>query len=401
LEGAKPFLIGINYWPGETAMYWWRKFDSTIVKRDFSLLAEYRFDPVRIFLLWEDFQPEEKRISVNALENLVWVADMAHDLRLHVLPVFFCGHMSGVNWLPAWMIEPGRGDEGFPIFSEGKIRRGRIRNIYSDREVRKAQKFLIHETTGALQGHPAIWGWDLGNKPSRLSIPPSRDFAGAWAEEMVTELHRWDSLLPVTVGIDQEDLEVGRIPGPKEAAQYCEILSIHAHPGYARWADSRLDPKALFFLCLLARWLGGREVLLEGLGVAANPSSYPLTALEREKLGNSPLVTEDQAAEFIQKALDLLRRKGIIGALARCFSDYNQILWGEPPLDQRIDERFSGLFRWDKTPKIAAELIRQYPRQIESKEISWDWVDITPEEYQGNPSVHLPRLYRNFQDRFR
>jgi len=202
------------------------------------------------------------------------------------------------------------------------------------------------------------------------------------------------------VGIDQEDLEVGRIPGPKELAPYCEILSIHAHPGYARWADNHLDHKALLFLCLLARWLGEREVLLEGLGVATHPSSSALAPVEREKLGNSSLVTEDEAGAFTQRALDLLRRKGIIGALARSFSDYNPTLWSDPSLDLGIDERFSGFFRWDKTPKAAAELIRQYPRQIDSKEISWDWVDITPEEYQKNPSGHLPRLYRNFQDRF-
>ncbi len=393
-------MIGINYWPGETAMHWWEKFDSSIVKRDFSLLAEYRFDPVRIFLLWEDFQPEAKRISMNALENLVRVADIAHDLRIQLLPTFFCGHMSGVNWLPAWMIEPGGGDEMFPIFSDGKIRRGKIRNIYSDREVRKAQKLLIHETTGALQAHPAIWGWDLGNKPSNLSIPPSKDFARAWIEEMVTELQRRDSPLPITVGIDQKDLEEGRVPGPKEVAPYCEILSIHARPGYAKWANGPLDEKALLFLCLLTRWLGGKEVLLEGFGVATKPPSYALTGLEREKFGISPLVTEDEAGAFFQKALDLLRRNGIIGALAWGFSDYDPSLWDEPPLDQKIHERFSGLFRWDKTPKIAAKLIQQYPRQIDSKEISWDWVDITSEEYQETPFRHLPRLYRNFQSRF-
>ncbi len=44
LEREKSFSIGINYWPGETAMYWWERFDSSIARRDFSRLAEFRFD---------------------------------------------------------------------------------------------------------------------------------------------------------------------------------------------------------------------------------------------------------------------------------------------------------------------------------------------------------------------
>lgn len=48
-------------------------------------------------MLWEDFQPEINRVSVKTLEGLVRFADLAHDRRIKILPVFFCGHMNGVN----------------------------------------------------------------------------------------------------------------------------------------------------------------------------------------------------------------------------------------------------------------------------------------------------------------
>jgi endo-1,4-beta-mannosidase len=237
--------LGANYWPAEKGIYWWREFEVPPLHRDFSLAAEYGLDLIRIFLLWEDFQPEINRVSVPALKDLVRVADLAQDHRIKILPTFFCGHVTGINWLPPWMVERGKGEGRYPLFSMGKMRRGKARNLYSDREVWKAQKLLIHETTDALQDHPAVWGWDLGNQTSNLVNPPSRDSARAWFEEMVTELRRWDSSLPITWGMDQSDLEKARVPGPQDLVPYCDFISLQLHPGQAEWADGLMDERPL------------------------------------------------------------------------------------------------------------------------------------------------------------
>ncbi len=46
-------LVGANYWPSAKGVYWWKEFEIATLKRDFSLAAEYRFDLLRIFLLWD------------------------------------------------------------------------------------------------------------------------------------------------------------------------------------------------------------------------------------------------------------------------------------------------------------------------------------------------------------
>jgi hypothetical protein len=399
-DGGDRMILGANYWPAGKGVYWWREFELSTVKRDFSLAAEYGFDLIRIFLLWEDFQPEINRVSVKTLGGLVRVADLAQERRIKILPVFFCGHMRGVNWLPSWMVEKGKGEGKYTVFSMGKIRKGRVRNMYSDREVWKAQKLLIHETTDALQGHPAVWGWDLGNQPSNLVNPPSRDSARAWFEEMVTELRRWNSSHPITWGMDESDLEEGRIPGPKELAPYCDFISIQMHHGQAKWADGPMDEKAPLFLCLIARWLGGKGALVGDLGVPTEPHLPDLTEGDRKKLGGAGLVKEVEAETFFEKSLDLLKSHGIKGALARSFSDYDSSLWDRPPLDERVGERFCGLFRWNGSAKPAARLFRDYPRERTPREVSWDWVDIRPEEYGEDPGGQLARLYLRFKDRF-
>ena len=396
----KLLVIGSNYWPREKAMHWWGEFELSPVKRDFSLMAEYGLELIRVFLLWEDFQPEVNRISVRALEDLVRVADLANDHRMKILPAFFCGHMCGVNWLPPWMLEAGKKEGMAPAFSAGGIRKARVRNMYSDREVWKAQKVLIHETTNALHDHPAVWGWDLGHKPSCLGNPPSRDSARAWLEEMSTELKRWNSSIPLTMGIGQEDLEEARIPGPRDLAPYIDFLLIHVDPGKAKWAEGLMDEKAPLFLGFMAQWLGGKEVLVGDLGVPTEPLLPSLTPSDRRRLGGTRLVQESQAEAFYQQSLDLLKRYGIRGALGRSVGDYDSSLWDKPPFDHQVAERFCGLFRKDGSAKPAARLLKDYPRKWTPGEISRDWVDIRPEEYYENSRAQLTRLYQRFKDRF-
>ena len=52
-----PFILGVNYWPRRKAMGWWKNFEAGEVHADFALIAELGMKVVRIFLLWEDFQP--------------------------------------------------------------------------------------------------------------------------------------------------------------------------------------------------------------------------------------------------------------------------------------------------------------------------------------------------------
>ena len=99
------FAVGINYWPARKAMYWWKAFDVAEVERDFTVLNSYGVQQVRIFLTWEDFQPRPDRIHGPSLDNLLITADLAQTHDLCLLPTFFCGHMSGVTWIPDWAFE--------------------------------------------------------------------------------------------------------------------------------------------------------------------------------------------------------------------------------------------------------------------------------------------------------
>ena len=106
--------VGINYWPARTGMRWWREFRADEFARDARKIAESGATSVRVFLLWEDFQPRPDRISDEALGHLVTVAGIADANGLSLIPTLFTGHMSGANWIPRWATETGEPGR-FPI----------------------------------------------------------------------------------------------------------------------------------------------------------------------------------------------------------------------------------------------------------------------------------------------
>ena len=57
-------------------MAWWSRFDVGEVAGDFERIAASGMDSLRLFLLWEDFQPEPDRVDRDMLRRLVTVADM-------------------------------------------------------------------------------------------------------------------------------------------------------------------------------------------------------------------------------------------------------------------------------------------------------------------------------------
>jgi len=380
-------------------MRWWQHFDMDEVERDFARIREAGFDSVRIFLLWEDFQPAPDQVSDHALTLLVSVANAAYGSGLSLLPTLFTGHMSGVNWLPGWAVDPGEaldsstGEARFRIVSGNQVRRGTARNWFTDEAVGNAQERLAGAAAEALQGHPALWAWDLGNENSNCSVP--RAAAVAWLERICTRIRTADSKVPITIGLHMEDLIENRRLGPREAGQFCDFLCMHGYPIYADFVERSTDERLLPFLGLITRWLGGREVLFEEFGAPALRTGSALDEA-RSASPNTPLLDEASAATFTRRALEGLRQSGCSGAMLWCYRDYAEALWNDPPLEVATWERWFGLWRADGSRKPAVCEVTSFDNRRRLPPPDVPWIDIDREEFQTRPHEHLRRLYRRF-----
>lgn len=390
------FRIGINYWPTSSAMYWWQRFDPEEVRQDFQRIRRAGFDSVRVFLLWEDFQPTPDRVSEKAVDHLIRVADIAAAHGLSLLPTLFTGHMSGVNWIPQWALGRDSERSRFRTVSGGRVVHRSIRNWYVDQDVARAQGLLAREVASALHQHPALWGWDLGNEASNCVVPPTREAGLRWLDSIASSIKSVDSSHPITMGLHMEDLEEDRRIGPAEAAHVCDFLCMHGYPVYASWARGPEDEMLLPFLGLITRWLGDRDVLLEEFGA---PAVSTQASVDRA-IGPVVVLREDAAAAFVRRALDALLRFGFQGAMVWCYGDYDLQLWDRPPLDQAVHERYFGLWRADNSPKAAvAEIAHLAGCERRSGADDLGWIDMSARDFYADPARNLGRLYRRFLER--
>lgn len=354
MNSKNNFILGINYWPINKAMYWWRNYDYREMKNDFAVLAGYHLKLIRIFLTWEDFQPNPDQVSGYALSHLKTTADLAAEYGLQIMPTFFCGHMSGINWMPYWMLASANDGSRFPVYSLGTVQYSAIKNCYDDPRVREAQLLQIREVCSLLKGHQALFAYDLGNESSNCFIPADREQARDWLRLMTSGIRYYSGNIPVTLGMHAEDLEEDRRLWPQDAAKYCDFLTMHAYPFYHTWVHDDHDADILPFMGMAAAWLGQKQVLLGEFGAPSTPliAPYPDQGYENLKC---TLWSENEAASYYKQALPLLYQSKMLGALGWCFADYAPHLWKLPPLDKNPHERHFGLFRHDGSPKPAAE----------------------------------------------
>lgn len=391
---AGAFRTGLNYWPADTAMLWWWRFDLGAAEADLDRIAAAGFGYVRFFLLWEAFQPEPTSVSPTALRDLERFADAAGRAGLRLQPTLFTGHMSGANWLPEYATRPAAGRAGrFPTLVSGRARALAPASFYADERLIRAQELLAREVARTLGGHPALWSWDLGNEPSNVARPATREEGRRWLARMVGALRAGGSDHPVTLGLHMEDLEEDRRLGPREAAEACDYLAMHGYPLYAGWARHPLDVAVLPFLGLLTEWLGGRPVLFQEFGL---PMRTPASAS-----ASRPLFDPQEGADFYRAALRELRREAFLGAFGWCAFDYAEQLWERPPLAENEHERFFGLFQADGSPKPALEPWRELERgRLErlggEPARGTGWIDLEPDQFWRSPLEALRRLYARF-----
>jgi endo-1,4-beta-mannosidase len=389
--------LGVNYWPARTAMGFWRSFDPAEVHDDFARIAASGFDSLRIFLTWEDFQPEPDRVDQTCLARLIATLDAAHEQGLLVMPTLFTGHMSGVNWLPRWALGRDTGDDRFRVFSGGRLVDSRLASWYSDPAVGQAQCLLAGQLASALSGHSALWAWDLGNENSNCGPAPNKASARDWLAGITNAIRRADEKATITIGLHMEDLEHDRNLGPAEAAEFCDFQTMHGYPGYAPFAAGPTDERLLSFLTrLTARLSGDAEVLFSEFGVPTAPDASALT-----NDSGPARVTEEAAAAYVTRALEALHACGSTGAMLWCYADYEEALWCAPPLDLAIHERSFGLWRADATPKPSVLAARSFADRRATLPLAHPiehsaWFDLEVEQFYLAPERELPRLFDRY-----
>ena len=409
LTPGNDFVLGVNYWPRRKAMYWWSNFDAGEVREEFSVIRELGLKVVRLFLLWDDFQPDPDSVSKEALDNLATVADIAGDNDLGLNVTFFTGHMSGPNWSPRWLLGgelPFKCGNEFirDIVSEGKPVPQGYYNMFHHETAINAERLLLKTVVGMLKDHKAIWVWNLSNEPDLFAWPLTSDEGAAWVKQMVDLIKSIDPIHPVTIGLHADGLHRDNGLRIDKVYQHTDIAVMHSYPMYTKWARKPLDPDFVPFTCALTAALAGKPILMEEFG---GPTSQPgepshimrwteTNGREREQF----MASEEEFAEFIGLTIPKLQESGATGAMVWCFADYVPELWDLPPCNNSRHERFFGLVRNDGSLKPHAKVIREFAAtQPKIQPIpEYAKFELDPEAFYKDPAPFLLEFYAKYLD---
>lgn len=406
MAGGDPFLMGVNYWPRGKAMYFWRDFDAGEVREEFAMIRELGLTHVRLFLLWESFQPSPQTISSKALRDLTTVCDIALEQNLKLQPTFFTGHMSGPNWAPDWLLDPAskrrEGELRLVNLSRCTASPHTIFNVYTTPFVVEAEKLQLRTICGELKDHPAIWAWSLGNEPDLFCQPPDAGTGRRWIAEMAKTIKGVDPKHPVLIGLHVASLWADVGLRVDHVAAETDISVMHGYSIYDRLAREPLDPDYVPFMNCVTAALANRPVLFEEFGLCTDHPDAPSKMKEIDNWDGTKrkqyFASEKDGAAYYANVLPRLQKVGALGAFAWCFADYDRKLWNHPPCDFVEHERFFGLVRPDGSFKPMAEAVAKFahgnPRVgPQSKRVE---LPVTPDEFYLDPGKHLPAMYARF-----
>jgi endo-1,4-beta-mannosidase len=345
------FLLGINYWPRRSAMYMWQQFDLDEIAEDMARIKAFGLDVVRFFLMWEAFQPEPNAMDAAALRRFDAVMDIIASAGLQAMPTLFCGHMSGVNWLPPWTLEPQTSQGRFRTISRGAVIDRSIGDFYANPELLKAQVLFARRVGERVREHPALFAWDLGNEFSNLREPVRPQDAAEWSLRLSNMLLE-ASGGRVTGGMHGEDLERNRNIRPSSIALPWAFPTMHGYSVYSAFARDRLDTNVVPFLCQLQASFSGKAVLFSELG---NPECPP----EGNRVNGFACLDETEMVLYGHGAIDRLHARGALGAFWWCWADYDLALAHLPPFDRAPHELRFGVVRTDGTAKPVAQMLAQ------------------------------------------
>src|SRR6202011_937476 len=194
----------------------------------------------------------------------------AADAGLTTMPTLYCGHMSGVNFVPPWSLDPSTPQGRFRTIAGASESPYGIGDFYTGRLL-EAQVLFARSVGTRLRGHPAVASWDLGNEFSNMREPASEADAAEWSRQLTAALQE-TSGIPVTAGTHSEDLTRDRKLRLRSLCAPFSFATMHGYSVYSTFARDRLDPEVVPFLAWLAAGFSQKPLLFSEFG---NPTCPP------------------------------------------------------------------------------------------------------------------------------
>jgi len=219
-RNGRPFIpTGVHWVPAKAAMQWPMEWDPASVEADFRKMRELGVNTVRLDLVWAWFEPRPGDYNPAAFAQLDELVKLARRYEIYLQPSLFIGNEVGeAIWDVPW-------------------RNGR--HPHADPEMLRLETNLAAEFGRRYANETAIESWDLTDEPPFWNAGKTTDaMAINWTRLISGAIRRVDSLHPIVVGTDAQDIGHGPFR-PDNILSEVDLLSVHPYPALSRSSARR------------------------------------------------------------------------------------------------------------------------------------------------------------------
>lgn len=415
--------IGTTVWPPMPARPQalaasWSSYDHGALRDYLQRAREIGLQQVRFDLRWAEVQPGEQRISVSTLDGFHRGLDLAQANGLRVVVSLLGATLGPVLHLPDWSLGiPTQAlttqamtellnKPALTILDNASYRREPVRNLYTDPEMRSAQRYLLREVIGNFATHPAIHGWLLAAGWERVSPPTDhRDMAAWWAD--LAERARAHGANRLFGQIDAATLSSRAGLRPYDIAMAGGEVVVSVGPWSPLGEGPPARGEAACFLHAIVAGLLAEEVndtaatqvVVADLGWPTAP--WPqLRGWQADEIFAQPartfLADEEAVATAIQHTLPALAQAGAAAVWLTGMVDPTEDQWKIPPFDRSWVARTWGLWTADGRPKAGWEALREVIGNLPVKH-SLPTLPVEPDRFWRDPAHELRRLWQEYR----
>ncbi len=341
------FLLGFNYWASHAGIYMWRRYDKQVVERDLKLLASHGANAIRVFPLWEDFQPltEVRFISERAaqvspfkmrvgdkplvyhkfpdsgldegcVESFKHMLTVARKNGLKVVVSFITGWMSGRTLVPAPFIN---------------------RDLVRDPEVILYECAFIRDLISEIKDFDNVVAYEPGNETNCLNFDVSEYEAELWLRTITNTIRLADPTIPVYAGMHGTSAKGAWSLNTQ--SKIFDMMTPHPYPAFTQYCDNER----------LTAMRASMHAAAEG-SYYASIARKPSMVQEIGVLGHNYL-TDGKVPEYVNASLMTSYMTGSRGFLWWCAFDQDHLDFA--PYDYQGVEINLGMCYSDGTPKPA------------------------------------------------
>lgn len=225
------FLFGCNYWASDAGVYMWRRFNEASVQEDFRFLSDHGVDTVRVFPVWQDFQPitdvkcetshniriadaplpstalGAAGIDEEMMRRFSTLLDLAEKYRLKVIVSILTGWMSGRLFFP-------------PALAN--------RDIFRDPLALRWEIMFIRTFVDFFKNRECIIAWEPGNECNCMSNCSSPDESFVWLSLVCNTIRAADPSRPIYAGM--HGLTCNGVWRIQDVSAATDMLTTHPYP---------------------------------------------------------------------------------------------------------------------------------------------------------------------------